>query len=97
MELLDYRPLKPKDEVLTTPSAQRVVLRPTPETIYADIRRMSERSGRVWSDAEALAVEARIILWEHTILRYLMAYSSHPRWRQHPHYAWTQIRTLHEW
>lgn len=62
VELLDYRPTKAKDPVLEKPDVQRVVLRSTPETIWADICLMNQKTGSKWTDAEALEIEARVLV-----------------------------------
>lgn len=62
MELLDYRPQRLEDPVLETPSLERVVLRPTPEMIWDDICRMNARTGSKLTDAQALEVEAKILV-----------------------------------
>lgn len=58
VELRDYRP-DDKPEVFTT---NRVLLQPNGETLYADICRLSQKSGGVWADQQALEIEARILV-----------------------------------
>ena len=62
VELLDYRPVKSKDPVLVNPEKSRVVLNPNPETLWADICLMNQKTGSNWTDQEALEVEARILV-----------------------------------
>lgn len=61
VELLDYRPPKGKDPVLETPDRTRVVLTPSPETVWADLCLLNQRSGLTWTDNDALEVESRIL------------------------------------
>ena len=62
VELLDYRPLKGKEPELATPKRSRVVLSPTPETMWADICSLNQKAGSVWTDEDALHVEAKILV-----------------------------------
>lgn len=62
VELLDYRPTKAKDPVLANPEHSRVVLTPNPETLWADICLLNQKAGSVWTDQDALEVEARILV-----------------------------------
>ncbi|KAJ3552987.1 hypothetical protein NM688_g3859 [Phlebia brevispora] len=62
VELLDYRPLKGKEPELANPKRSRVVLSPTPETMWADICLLNHKAGNVWTDEDALQVEAKILL-----------------------------------
>ncbi len=62
VELLDYRPPKGKEPELTTPEPTRVVLNPTPETLWADICLLNQKSGNTWTDEDALNVEAHILV-----------------------------------
>ena len=62
VEILDYRPAKAKDPILTQPGKQRVVLRPTTETIWQDICLMNAKLGGKWNDADALEMEAKILV-----------------------------------
>lgn len=68
VELLDYRPQKAKDADLTNPEQSRVVLTPTPETLWADICLLNQKAGSTWTDQEALEVEARILVRMITLL-----------------------------
>ena len=62
VELLDYRPQKAKDAILTNPERSRVVLTPSSETLWADICLLNQKAGNIWTDQEALEVEARILV-----------------------------------
>jgi hypothetical protein len=90
VELLDFRPQKAKDPVLEQPDAQRVVLRPNPETIWADICLMKQKAGATWTDADALEMEARIlvslqILISTVVLFADTAYVVAKSWQHHIH------------
>jgi hypothetical protein len=61
VELLDYRPPKGREASLDVPETSRVVLRPTSETVTADIARIA-RNADMWSDVEALELEAKILV-----------------------------------
>ena len=52
VELVDYRPSKPKDPLLETPEIQRVVCRPNSETIWKDICRLNENHGYKMTDSQ---------------------------------------------
>ena len=58
VEIRDHRPEDQPD--VFTP--HRVLLQPNGETLYADICRMNQKLGSVWSDQQALEVEARILV-----------------------------------
>ncbi|RPD64166.1 hypothetical protein L226DRAFT_460544 [Lentinus tigrinus ALCF2SS1-7] len=62
VELLDYRPAKSNEPELEQPERTRVVLTPNDESRWADICLMSKKAISPWSDAEALQVEARMLL-----------------------------------
>lgn len=62
VELLDYRPVKAKDPVLVNPERSRVVLTPNSETLWADLCLMNVKAENVWTDRDALEVEARILV-----------------------------------
>jgi hypothetical protein len=62
VDLLDWRPPKHKDPVLEKPEKSRVVLRPTVESLWGDIRSLNQKFGGTWTDQEALEVEARILV-----------------------------------
>lgn len=62
VELHNYRPVKAKDPVPTQPSRERVILRPTPETVWQDICLMNAKTGSKWTDADALELEAKILV-----------------------------------
>lgn len=62
VELLDYRPVKAKDPVLVNPERSRVVLSPNSETLWADLCLMNVKAENVWTDRDALEVEARILV-----------------------------------
>lgn len=62
MELLDYRPPKSSDPELEQPEKTRVVLTPTDESRWQDICLMNLRSGSSWTDADALELEARLLV-----------------------------------
>ncbi|KAI0794125.1 Spt20 family-domain-containing protein [Fomes fomentarius] len=62
VELLDYRPARGGEPELDTPDKSRVVLTPNDESRWADICLMNQRSNASWTDAEALEVEARLLL-----------------------------------
>ena len=58
VEIRDHRP----DDQTDVFTSHRVLLEPNGETLYADISRMSHKSGDVWADQQALEVEARILV-----------------------------------
>lgn len=62
VDLLDYRPPKGKDPVLENPDRTRVVLTPSPETLWADLCLLNQRAGYTWTDKDALEVESRILV-----------------------------------
>ena len=62
VELLDYRPPKGKDPELHEPKRTRVVLNPTPESLWADICMLNQKAGHTWTDHDALQVEAKILV-----------------------------------
>lgn len=62
VELLDYRPIKSKDPALVDPERSRVVLSPNSESLWADICLMNQKAGNLWTDQEALEIEARILV-----------------------------------
>ncbi|KAF9499368.1 hypothetical protein BDN71DRAFT_1384099 [Pleurotus eryngii] len=62
VELLDYRPQKDKDPSPDKPDRTRVVLHPDSETLWADICLLNQKHENKWTDADALEVEARILL-----------------------------------
>ncbi|KII87461.1 hypothetical protein PLICRDRAFT_142760 [Plicaturopsis crispa FD-325 SS-3] len=62
VELLDYRPQKSKDSPLEQPERTRVVLHPNSETLWADICLLNQKSGKTWTDENALEIESRLLL-----------------------------------
>ncbi|KAJ3768511.1 Spt20 family-domain-containing protein [Lentinula raphanica] len=62
VDLLDYRPPKPNDPPLDTPKHSREVLHPTPETLWADLCVINASTGGKLTDAQALEIEAKILL-----------------------------------
>ncbi|KAI4294282.1 hypothetical protein K525DRAFT_213043 [Schizophyllum commune Loenen D] len=68
VELIDYRPIASTststspNQSTTAPLVTRVVLFPTPETVYTDICLLGARYGARWTDMDALEAEARILL-----------------------------------
>ena len=62
VELLDYRPLKGKEPELVAPKRTRVVLQPTAETLWTDICLLNHKAENVWTDEDALHVEAKILV-----------------------------------
>lgn len=58
VEIRDHRP-DDRSDVFTP---HRVLLEPNGETLYADVCRMSQKSGGIWTDQQALEVEARILV-----------------------------------
>ena len=60
VELLDYRPQRGKEQ--GKPERTRVVLHPTPETHWADVCLLNQKTDNKWSDKDALEVEARILV-----------------------------------
>lgn len=62
VELLDYRPQRSTDSTLEKPDKTRVVLHPTPETLYADLVLLNQRQGNKWSDRDALKIEAAVVV-----------------------------------
>jgi len=62
VEILDYRPQKASDPALEIPERTRTVLHPNGESLYADICLLNSTHGVKWTDADALEVEARILV-----------------------------------
>ncbi|KAJ7777188.1 Spt20 family-domain-containing protein [Mycena metata] len=63
VELLDYRPQqRNKETAPDKPERTRVVLHPNGETLFADICSLNRKNGNKWSDRDALAIEARLLL-----------------------------------
>ncbi|KAH9893546.1 Spt20 family-domain-containing protein [Cubamyces lactineus] len=62
VELLDYRPTKSSDPELEQPEKTRLVLTPNDESRWTDICLMSQKSATPWSDADALELEAQLLL-----------------------------------
>ncbi|TEB33050.1 hypothetical protein FA13DRAFT_1627386 [Coprinellus micaceus] len=62
VELLDYRAQKFNQPLPEKPERTRVTLHPNPETLYADICTMNQKSGGMWSDKDALEVESKLLL-----------------------------------
>ena len=62
VELLDYRPLKARQPELTDPIRSRVVLRSTPETLWAEICLLNHKTGNHFTDQDALQIEAKILV-----------------------------------
>lgn len=90
VELLDYRPKKMSEPSLKNPGKTRVVLHPSPESLWADICSLNQRNGGKWSDIDTLEVEAKILVSLFVNLVYNAAhilFSSQPL----SHYASTQI------
>lgn len=62
VELLDYRPKKPKDPILEKPERSRVTLHPNNETLWADLCLVNQRHGFKFTDLDALELEAQLLL-----------------------------------
>ncbi|KAI0766658.1 Spt20 family-domain-containing protein [Trametes elegans] len=62
VELHDFRPAKTNDPDLDEPDKTRVVLTPNDESRWADICLMTQKTATPWSDAEALELEARLLM-----------------------------------
>ncbi|KAF9523372.1 Spt20 family-domain-containing protein [Crepidotus variabilis] len=62
VELLDYRPQRSSEPALKNPSKTRVVLHPSPETLWADICSLNQHTGGKWTDMDALEVESKLLL-----------------------------------
>jgi hypothetical protein len=62
VELLDYRAQKFNQPLPEKPERTRVTLHPNPETLYADICTMNQKSGGMWSDKDALEVESKLLV-----------------------------------
>ncbi|KAI0832010.1 Spt20 family-domain-containing protein [Trametes gibbosa] len=62
VELLDYRPTRSTDPELEQPESSRVVLTPNDESRWADICLMNQKTGLSWTDAEAVELEARLLM-----------------------------------
>lgn len=62
VELLDYRPLKGKDPILEIPEKSRVVLSPNSETLWTNLCLLNQKAGNIWTDEDALEVEAGILV-----------------------------------
>jgi transcription factor SPT20 len=62
VELLDYRPQKSSEPALKNPDKTRVVLHPSPETLWADICSLNQRNGGRWTDMDALEIEAKLLV-----------------------------------
>lgn len=72
VEILDFRPARAKEPILERPDKQRVVLRPNPETIWADICILNAKSGAKWSDMDALKVESKLLVRYNSFTQKLM-------------------------
>ena len=62
VELLDYRPQKSSEPALKNPNKTRVVLHPSPETLWADICSLNQRNGSRWTDMDTLEIEAKLLV-----------------------------------
>ncbi|KAI0357989.1 hypothetical protein OH77DRAFT_1397640 [Trametes cingulata] len=62
VELLDYRPSKTTDAELEQPERTRIVLTPNDESRWTDICLMGEKSAVPWTDADALELEAKLLM-----------------------------------
>lgn len=62
VELLDYRPPKGKDPILENPEKSRVVLSPNSETLWTNLCLLNQKAGNMWTDDDALDVEAKILV-----------------------------------
>lgn len=62
VELLDFRPAKLKDPLLEHPEGQRIVLRPSPESLWADICLLNQKAGNTLTDARTLEIEAKVLV-----------------------------------
>jgi len=62
VELLDYRPQKSSEPALKNPNKTRVVLHPSPETLWADICSLNHRNGSRWTDMDTLEIEAKLLV-----------------------------------
>lgn len=92
VELLDYRPQKNKDPSPDKPDRTRVVLHPDSEILWADICLLNQKHENKWTDADALEVEARILVSAVVVelnLKFTL-FSSQP----HPLYALTLTHIL---
>jgi transcription factor SPT20 len=61
VEMHDSRPVKGAATKIMEPSVTKLILRPTVESLWADIRSLVD-SQRGWGDKEALELEARIVV-----------------------------------
>ena len=64
VELLDYRAQHKSENAPTPerPERTRVVLRPTSESLWADICLLRHKFGDKWTDHDALEIESRILV-----------------------------------
>ncbi|KAI0630606.1 Spt20 family-domain-containing protein [Trametes polyzona] len=62
VELLDYRPSKSSDPELEEPETSRVVLTPNDESRWTDICLMNQKIGLAWTDADAIELEAQLLM-----------------------------------
>jgi transcription factor SPT20 len=64
VELLDYRPQHKSKKTPTPeqPERTRVVLRPTSETLWADICLLNHKFGDKWTDRDALEIESELLV-----------------------------------
>ncbi|KAI0077762.1 hypothetical protein K474DRAFT_1620724 [Panus rudis PR-1116 ss-1] len=62
VEIMDYRPTKPKESVLEKPEQSRVILAPNAETLWSEICLLNQKAGNTWTDQDALEAESRILL-----------------------------------
>lgn len=62
VELLDYRPQRPKEPSLEKPERSRVLLQPDPESIWADLCLLNQKFGAKMADFDAFEIEARILV-----------------------------------
>jgi hypothetical protein len=98
VELLDYRSPTGKEPALDKPESTRVVLHPSPETLWADLCLANDRAGRKWNDLDVLKIESRIIVCVASFLEKVdtNSFDFEPSLPLHHLCVWRQIHSLHE-
>lgn len=62
VEMYDHRDTESSETATEAVLPQRVVLRPTPESIWADLCALNSRLDTQWTDDDALDIEARLLV-----------------------------------
>ncbi|KDQ19191.1 hypothetical protein BOTBODRAFT_63293 [Botryobasidium botryosum FD-172 SS1] len=61
VEIYDHRDVEASENPAEPVAPQRVVLRPTPESMWSDLCSLNSRLNAQWTDEDALDIEARIL------------------------------------